>query len=203
MWQVPLPRQPRIARRRTRPNGVCAGQRAHWGLTEVGSVCQAGVGGPGPETPAVTTTLGGVNARSRLAAVVLVLGVPALTSCSVNFDAQTDQPYNPSAGVDDRSGQVDVLNALVVSGTNGSGAVIATLVNNDQSKADSLRGVSGAGSDSSLRGTPGGKTTIPAGGLLNLATDGSIAVRGGRIVSGNFVGLTFTFQRAQAVTPQV
>jgi hypothetical protein len=166
-------------------------------------VCHAGVGGPGPETPAVTTTLGGVNARSRLAAVVLALGVPVLTSCSVNFDAQTEQPYNPSAGVDDRTGQIDVLNALVVSGTKGSGAVIATLVNNNQIRGDSLSGVSGAGSDSSLQVTPGGKTEIPAGGLLNLATDGQIAVRGARVVPGNFVTLRFSFQSARAITLNV
>jgi hypothetical protein len=144
-----------------------------------------------------------VNARRSLAAVVLALAVPALTSCDVNFDAQTDQPYNPAAGVDDRSGQVDVLNALVVSGTPGSGTVIATLVNNNQNKADSLRGVSGAGADSSLKVTPGGTTTIPQGGLLNLATKGSIFVRGARVVPGNFVDLTFSFQRGEAITVKV
>ena len=166
-------------------------------------MCLAGVGGPGPGSPAGTTRLGRVNARRRFAAVVLALGGPALTSCSVNFDAQTDQPYNPSVGVEDRSGTVDLLNALVVSGTKGSGAVIATLVDNDQTRADALRGVAGAGSDSSLQVTPGGKTTIPAGSLLNLATDGRIAVRGPRVVPGNFITLTFSFQRAQSVTVQV
>ena len=65
--------------------------------------------------------------------------------------AQTDQVYNPAAGVDDRSGSVDVLNALVVSGSDGSGTVIASLVNNDQTHSDSLRSVAGAGADSSLR----------------------------------------------------
>ena len=99
----------------------------------------------------------------------------------MNFGAQTDQVYNPAAGVDDRAGSVDVLNALIVSGTDGSGTVIATLVNNDQTHADSLRGVAGAGADSSLQVTPGGTTAIPADGLLNLATDGHVAVRGDRV----------------------
>jgi hypothetical protein len=73
-------------------------------------------------TPRVgTTTLGAVNVRRRLATAALLLAVPALSSCSVSFGAQTDQVYNPSAGVDDRSGSVDVLNALVVSGAAGSG----------------------------------------------------------------------------------
>jgi copper(I)-binding protein len=150
----------------------------------------------------MTTTLSAVNVRRRLASVVLVLAVPALSSCAVSFGAQTDQVYNPSTGVDDRSGAVDVLNALVVSGTTGSGAVIATLVNNDQQRPDELRGVAGSGSDASLKVTPGGATTIPAGGLLNLATDGRIAIRGARVAPGNFVTITFTFARAQAITVQ-
>jgi hypothetical protein len=158
---------------------------------------------PDDPAPWPTTRLGGVNARRSLAAAVLALAIPSLTSCGVNFSAQTDAPYNPSAGVDDRSGRVDVLNALVVSGSKGSGTVIATLVNNDQLRADSLSGISGAGSDSSLQVTPGGKKTIPAGGLLNLATDGSNFVRGARVVPGNFVDLTFSFKRAGSVTIQV
>lgn len=148
----------------------------------------------------MSTTLVAVNVRRRLALAVLPLAVTALSSCSVNFDAQTDQVYNPAVGVNDRSGTVDVLNALVVSGDEGSGAVVATLVNNDQERADSLRGVAGSGDDSSLKVTPGGRTEIPNGGLLNLAKDGRIAVRGEQVKAGGVVTLTFTFGRAGAVT---
>jgi hypothetical protein len=148
----------------------------------------------------VTTRLGGVNVRRSLAAAVIVLAVPLLSSCGVNFGAQTDQVYNPSAGVDDRSGTVDVLNALVVSGKDGSGTLIASLVNNDEIRADTLQGVAGSGSDSSLKVTPGGATTIPAGGLLNLATDGQIFLSGARVQAGNFVKVTLTFGRGKAIT---
>jgi hypothetical protein len=78
--------------------------------------------------------------------------------------------------------------------------VVATLVNNDQQTADTLKGVSGAGKDSSLSVKPGGDTTIPAGGLLNLATQGNITARGKRIVPGNVVEITFSFDRAEAIT---
>lgn len=148
----------------------------------------------------MSTTLIAVNVRRRLALAVLPLAVTALSSCSVSFDAQTDQVYNPSTGVDDRSGQVDVLNALVVSGEPGSGAVIATLVNNDEEQADSLEGVAGSGPDASVKVTPGGATDIANGGLLNLATDGQIAVRGEQVEAGAMVTLTFTFARAEAIT---
>ena len=141
-----------------------------------------------------------MNLRRRVAVAALVLAVPVVSSCGVGFNEQTDQVYNPAAGVDDRSGSVNVLNALVVSGTNRSGTVIATLVNQDQTHPDKLVGVAGAGRDSSLKVTPGGATTIPADGVLNLATDGRVFVRGSRVVPGNLVNLTFTFQRGKAVT---
>jgi hypothetical protein len=144
-----------------------------------------------------------VNVRRSIAAAAVLLAAPALSSCGVSFGAQTDQVYNPSVGVDDRSGQVDVLNALIVSGTNGSGTVVATLVNNDQQTDDTLKGVSGAGKDAGMTVKPGGDTTIPAGGLLNLATKGAVTIRGQRVVPGNFVTITFSFDRAQSVTLDV
>lgn len=147
-------------------------------------------------------TLGRVNARRCLVAAVLVVAAPLVSSCGVNFGAQTDQVYNPAAGVDDRSGPVDVLNALVVSGAKGSGTVSATLVNNVATRSDTLRRVAGSGSDASLQVATGGTTRIPADGLLNLATDGRVFARGSRVVPGNFVQLTFTFDHGTAVTVQ-
>ena len=144
-----------------------------------------------------------MNVRRSIAAAAVLLAAPALSSCGVSFGAQTDQVYNPSVGVDDRSGQVDVLNALIVSGTNGSGTVVATLVNNDQQTDDTLKGVAGAGKDAGMTVKPGGDTTIPAGGVLNLATKGAVTIRGQRVVPGNFVTITFSFDRAQSVTLDV
>jgi hypothetical protein len=126
--------------------------------------------------------------------------VPALSSCGVSFGAQTDQVYNPSAGVDDRSGSVDVLNALVVSGTDGSGTVVATLVDNDGQSDDTLIGVAGSGRDSGLKIKVGGDTTIPADGLLNLAVDGKVSASGKRVEPGNFVEITFSFDRGEPIT---
>jgi hypothetical protein len=155
---------------------------------------------PVAEIAVVTTRLLAVNARRRLAPAVLLLAAAGLSACDVNFDAQTDQVYNPGVGVNEQSGDVDVLNALVVSGTEGSGTVIATLVNNNEVTADSLRGIAGADPAASLQVTPGGPTAIPAGGLLNLAEGGRNFVRGEQVKAGDLVTLTFTFQRAEAIT---
>ena len=144
-----------------------------------------------------------MNVRRSIAAAAVVLVVPVLAGCGVNFRAQTDQVYNPSVGVDDRSGQVDVLNALIVSGAAGSGTVVASLSNNDEEHPDTLKSVTGALDDSSIKVTPGGDTTIPAGGLLNLATKGRIFAQGQQITPGAFVNITFNFDRAGAVTVDV
>lgn len=123
-----------------------------------------------------------------------------LASCTLNFDEQTDQVYNAAAGVNDRSGEVDVLNALVVASTTGSGTVVATLVNNDQTHSDSLRSIAGSGADASLTVTPGGPTDIAANGLLNLATDGRNFISGPEVKLGRNVRITFSFDRAKAIT---
>ena len=141
-----------------------------------------------------------MNARRRLAVAAVLLVAPGISACGNGFSEQSDQIYNPSAGVDDRSGTVDVLNALIVSGTNGSGTVIASLVNNDQTKADTLRGVTGAGSDSGAKIKASGDTTIPAAGLLNLATQAQIEITEQRVVPGSLVEIRFTFARGQAIT---
>ena len=140
-----------------------------------------------------------MNLHRSIAGAAVVVAVLVLSSCGARFGAQTDQVYNPAVGVDDRSGSVDVINALVVSGADGSGTVVATLVNNDQQDDDTLRTVSGAGDDAGLTVTVAGETAIPAGGLLNLATDGRASIRGERVVPGNFVELSFSFDRGAAV----
>jgi hypothetical protein len=141
-----------------------------------------------------------VKARRGLALAAVLLVAPGISACANGFNEQSDQIYNPSAGVDDRSGTVDLLNALIVSGTDGSGTVIASLVNNDQVHDDTLRSVAGAGEDSNAQVRPGGETTIPAGGLLNLATEGQIEIRDERVVPGKIVEIRFTFDRGRAIT---
>jgi len=133
---------------------------------------------------------------------------PALAACGVSFGAQTDQVYTPADGVSARGGEVDVLNALIVSDTPGTGRLIAGLSNENTSKDDTLTGVRGAGEDKDVTfSLAGGSTTIPAGGLLQLA-DASAAnvVANGSpdlVKPGAFIRLTFSFQNAQEATVDV
>ena len=136
--------------------------------------------------------------RTRLTQVALVLAVPALAACSTNFGAPTDQDYLPARGVNDRSGDVDVLNVVVVSDTDGTGTVVAGLVNN-KSDEDTLTGVTVAGAEADIANARE-NAAIPGGGISNLATTGAVTASSPDIEGGRFVEVVFTFQHAGAIT---
>jgi hypothetical protein len=131
----------------------------------------------------------------RRVAIAALLLAPALTACG--FSQQTDQVYQPAVGINDRSGQIDILNALVVSGEDGSGTFAGTLVNKG-TEADTLDSVTGPGITASRRTVP-----IPARGNALLATTGRVTVTGSDIVPGKFVELTLAFASGQSTTVKV
>lgn len=140
-----------------------------------------------------------VTLRRTIAAGAVLL-VPLLASCG--FDRPTDKVYNPGVGVNDRSGQVNVLHALIVSGEEGSGTVVASLVNSNGTQDDALTRIAGSGEDSSVSVTMNGSVDIPADGAAQLAEEG-IAAEGQSVKPGTFVELTFSFERGENVTLQV
>ena len=142
----------------------------------------------------------------RLAVVptVVMAVAPLLAACAGGFEPPTDQVYIPGVGVNERRGSVDVLNALIVSGSEGSGTVVAGLVNNDQDDADALTSVTGAGDDTAIEVTiNGGPLEIPPDGSYQTATQGEVSVEGPRVEVGRFLELRFSFERAESVTVEV
>ena len=133
--------------------------------------------------------------QRRLAIAALLLA-PALASCG--FNAQTDQVYQAAVGINDRSGEVDILNALIVSGEDGSGTFAGTLVNKDTTNDDRLDSVSGPGITAS-RDT----VDVPASGVALLAESGDVKLRGDGIKPGSFVELTLAFSSGQSTTVKV
>ena len=138
--------------------------------------------------------------RRSVAVAALVLA-PALSSCG--FNQPTDRVYTPGVGVNERSGEVDVLNALVVTGAPGSGSLVATLVNNDGSQSDALVRVTGSGENSSLRVDLESPLQIRPGGSLSVSDEAEVPVEGEAVKAGAFVELAFTFENAQTTTVQV
>ncbi len=138
---------------------------------------------------------------SAAAVLAALVSSAALSSCG--FNPATNRVYTPGVGVNERSGTVDVLHAAIVSGTDGRGTVIAALVNNDLANDDALVDVSGAGADQGITVQLAGEIPVEADALVQLADEGGVTVTGDQIRPGQFVALTFTFERAESVTFEV
>jgi hypothetical protein len=130
--------------------------------------------------------------RRSIAVAALALA-PLLSSCG--FDKPTDRVYNPGVGVNDRSGSVDVLNALVVSGADGSGTLVATLTNKKLDQEDALVEVSG----STVSATLEGPVEIAPGTYVSLTDETEIPVEGEDVKPGAFITMQFTFENAETV----
>jgi len=137
--------------------------------------------------------------RLALAAGGLLLALPALSSCG--FDYPTERVNTVGAGVSERAAQVDAVGIAIVSGAEGSGNLIGTLVNNDDEDSDALVAVSGEVSVDELE-----PVEVSPGGFVNLATlveeDRAIEVSG-EFVAGDFVEVTFEFERSESITMNV
>lgn len=124
-----------------------------------------------------------------IALTTVALSLPALSACG--FEAATNRPYTPAAGANAQDGTVDVLGAVIVSGTDGSGTFVASLANNDATDADSLDSLApGTGSD--VTAGEFAPIEIQPQSLVNLAADGGLALTGGFGV-GNFVTVVLGF----------
>ena len=132
----------------------------------------------------------------RRAAIAALLMAPALSACG--FSAQTDQVYQAAVGPNYRSGDVDILNALIVSGQDGSGTFAGTLVNKNTTTDDRLDSVTGP-DIVAIRRT----VDVPAGGVARLAASGVLTLTGDVIKPGAYVDLTFAFNNGQTTTMKV
>jgi hypothetical protein len=132
--------------------------------------------------------------RRRLAAAALVLLVPTMTACGIGFDQQTDKVYQAGTGSDNRSGQVYVLNAAIVSATDGTGTFAGTLVNTNQTTADALV---------SIAGGTGGPVALAPNASVNLAASGAVKIANPTIKAGGYLQITLQFQSGQTTTMNV
>jgi hypothetical protein len=135
--------------------------------------------------------------RSRLALCVgaLVLAVPGVASCG--FDYATDREYTPAAGVNDKTGTVDVLDTVIVAEdeAGGSGTFIASLSNNSSTDTITFESLS-FGSDSTVEVAAFTPIQVKPRQVVNLADGQGIKVSG-PFKAGDFVTITLTFDSGQ------
>ena len=126
-------------------------------------------------------------------AMALVLSAPVLASCG--FDYATNRVNTISMGINDRSGDVDVIGAVVVSSQPGSGTFVSTLVNNDASEAVSLDSAAGD-ADSTLTVEDFDPVEIAPRGRVTLPPDGQVTLTGD-FSPGDFLTLQLTFSTGE------
>lgn len=134
-----------------------------------------------------------------LLAVGALLAVPLLSSCG--FDYATDRVNTISAGVNDRSGQVDVLGAVVIAGEDNRGVFAATLANNSLTDDDALTGMSQIDDEAHVAPIDPATvaTDVPANSQVNLFDTSGIGVQGS-FAAGDFVEVTLEFESGQTTT---
>lgn len=121
-----------------------------------------------------------------------------LTGCSTGFNATSSEPYAPSDGVQAVSGDIRVLNALVVAGSAGTTGVVGTTIANTGDRDDRLTDITSPDGTIVLSGS----RDLPAGDAVALGagTDPSATVTGLTKAVGEQITLRFSFARAEPVT---
>lgn len=139
--------------------------------------------------------------RALTTAAALTFLVTPLAACTSH---ETDFVYQPAQGVNNRDGDVEVLNALIVSSQEGEGRFVAAMTNNGD-EPDEVTGMSGAGEETVEVVLQGGDTAIPAGESLRLAEPGAATIRvsGEDVTAGGYVRLAIQFANAEPVEVNV
>lgn len=142
--------------------------------------------------------------RSRrlptLAALAAVVTATALLGgCSAGFDATSTKPYAPADGVIASSGDLRVLNALVVAadgGDEGADGIVSMTVVNRGTQDDRVTGITTPSGSVAVDGD----TRLPAGGSLTFGAAGTTAtVSGLAKAPGQAIELRVAFARAEPV----
>jgi hypothetical protein len=138
-------------------------------------------------------------ARGRAVRTAAAVAVTALLAgCAAGFEATSVEPYAPSDGIMADSGQIRVLNALVVAtSTLSSGVISATIVNRGEVD-DRLTGITSPDGTVDLTG----RGDLPAADAVPLGaeTDPSATISGLTKLPGETITLRVTFRRADPVT---
>lgn len=149
---------------------------------------------PHPPVGPVRTFLSSSGVRA--AGVVAAVGLTA----SCGFAPQTGLVNNIAQGAEERSGTVDVLNAVVIAGEADLGVFSASLVNPRGEDLSTFVGMVPTEEVQELEEY--GSTDVPAGDLVDLSDTGGVPVQGD-FRAGQYVTVTLEFAEEGDVTMNV
>ncbi len=144
------------------------------------------------------------SVRRRLAATFAATALLALSACG--FEAQTNQQYQAAVGANSH-GDVDALNAMLVSNKDGSATVSAAFVNktDTEQRLASVTVTTLSGEELVVRSPKLPALPIPSDILTTLGSAGDTAsytvTQGAK--AGFYVKVTFNFSDAPSVTMEV
>jgi copper(I)-binding protein len=156
-----------------------------------------------------------LSRRRRTAIAVLFACAPLVAACGAGFEAQTNQVYQPAVGVNDRSGEVFVINALLVTAGTGTGTVVASLINQSTEPDRLVAVVASATNGAPLDSTDlGAGIELPSQESVQVADEGITVTAGADaatpgseepsgVTAGALVTLQFQFERAAVVEIEV
>jgi hypothetical protein len=135
--------------------------------------------------------------RAPVAAAVAAVAA-VLTGCSAGFDATSIQPYAPSDGVLANTGEIRLLNVLVVAPEGSDTGVVSMTVVNRGQRPDRLTEVTSPHGTVELTGD----TSLPPGQALQVGQDGDVSAVISDLTreAGQVVTLRFAFSRTEPVT---
>ena len=130
-------------------------------------------------------------------AIGLLLLAGPLSACG--FDYATDRINSITPGASNRDASVDVLGAVIVSSSDGSGTFIASFVNNDVDNDNTVDEI--VGTDQAQQVTAKDFSTITVGknSLVNLADATSPVKLTGQFSAGDYVPLRISFGSGESV----
>lgn len=150
--------------------------------------------------------------RGPLTSLTAAAATLGLLGCSTGLDAQTNEPYDPGVGANQRAGTVDILGALVVA-DGDTGTVSATLVSDPGSEPAELTDVSASTLDGegtievqvtgSFEVTPQTNTPQKLSDATADPGESATIVLSGDLAPGDFVEVAFTFSGVEPFEVQM
>ena len=140
----------------------------------------------------------------RAMAIAALAGAITLTGCSRGFDAEVLNVYDAAVGVNDRSSDVYVLNALVVDNEDGTGTLSVSLLDKS-GEGDQLVAVEAATPEGEPIEVALNADTLELCGeqLEVVGRDAEVILTGDNFTAGDMVELAFRFRDAEPVRMQV